>query len=109
MEAWQTEQRVRLRGHADAEKGVFGLVVDLGLPVVHFVLFWHWQVAHDCAFGVEELDLGTGLDKAVGNLQLGLKLPGRDALFLDGEILRKGNVGLDGFWRVRCDKSCIEC
>jgi hypothetical protein len=84
---WQSEQRVRLRGQANGNAGSLGLFVDLGLPVVDLVLLGDWEVALHTAFGVEELDLGAALDKAVCNLELRLKFPCRDALFLNCEEL----------------------
>jgi hypothetical protein len=65
---WQTKQGIRLRGHADADQAVLWLVVDLGLPVIHFILFWYRQVALNAALRIKELDLGPGLDEAVGYL-----------------------------------------
>lgn len=82
------EERIRLGGHADAQEGRLRLVVDLGLPVINIVLFWDGQVAHDGALGVEELDFSTGFDETISDFELGLELPGRNALFLDGKVLR---------------------
>jgi hypothetical protein len=84
---WQPEQRVRLRGQTNSNAGSLGLFVDLGLPVVDLVLLGDWKVALHTAFGVEEFNLGAALDKAVCNLELRLKLPRRDALFLNCEEL----------------------
>lgn len=83
----QSKERVWLGGHTNSNKRVLGLFVDLGLPVVDVVLLGHGQVAHDGAFGIEKLNLGSGLDEAICNFQLGLKLPGGHALFLDSKVL----------------------
>ena len=80
--AGQAEERVWLSSHADAKQSVFRLFVNLGLPVVDVILLGNRQVAHDGALGVVEFDFGTGFDEAVCDLELGLKLPGGNALFL---------------------------
>lgn len=85
--AGQAEERVRLGSHANTEQGAFGLFVNLGFPVVDVILFGNGQVAHDGAFRVVEFDFGSCLDKAVCHFELGFKLPGGNALFLDGEVL----------------------
>lgn len=100
----KSKQRIRLGGHANRDQRALGLFVDLGLPVVDVVLLGHGQVAHDGALGIEEFNLGSGLNEAVCNFQLRLKLPGRHALFLDGKELREGNIGLRRLWRVRRDE-----
>lgn len=79
----QSEQRIGFCGHSNAEQGILRLFVNLGFPIIDIVLLGNRQVAHDGALGVEELDFRTGLDKTVGNLQLRLKLPGRNTLFLN--------------------------
>lgn len=105
VEAREPEQRVRLRGHADAEQCVFRLVVDLCLPVVNLVLFGHRQVTEHSAFGVEELDLGAALDEAVGDFKLGLEFPGGDTLFLDSKVLGERDIGLERLGRISSHES----
>lgn len=83
----ESEKRVRLGSHADTDDTALGLLVDLGLPIVHVVLFGYREIAQHGALRVKELDLCASLNKAVGNLKLRLKLPCGDALFLNCEIL----------------------
>jgi hypothetical protein len=90
----QSEERIRLGSHADTEKSVFGLFVDLGFPVVDIVLLGNREIAHDGAFRVKEFDFGTSFDKAVGDLQFRLKFPCGDTLFLYGEVLRQRDISL---------------
>ncbi len=85
---------------------MFRLLVDLGLPVVDFVLFRYREVALDAALGVEELNFRAPFDEAVGDLKFRLKLPSRHALLLYSQKLRKGYVGLNGFGRICLHKSC---
>lgn len=63
-------------------------------------MFRYREVGQDGALRVEELDLGASFDEAVGYLELGLEFPGRDAFFLDGEVLGEGYVGLEGLGGV---------
>ena len=83
----QSKKRIGLGSHADADERSLRFVVNLRLPVVNVILLRDRQVALDATLGVEELDLGASLDKAVGNLELRLKLPCRHALFLDRKEL----------------------
>ena len=62
------EERIGLGSEADAYRGGIRLIEDLGLPVIHFVLFWYRQIALDAAFGVEELNLGPAFDEAIRDL-----------------------------------------
>lgn len=102
QQTWQPKERIRLGSHADTEQCVLSLLVDLGLPVVDVILLGHGQVGEHGALRVEELDLGAGLDETVSDLELGLKLPGRDALFLDGQVLRQRDLRLGRLgWVVR--------
>lgn len=66
------------------------------------------EVAHDGAFGVEELNLGATLDEAVCDFQLGLEFPGGNALFLDGEVLGERYVGLERLGGIRSDVGYME-
>lgn len=65
---WQSEQRIWLGCDADCNACVLWLFVDLGLPVVYFVLFRDRQIALDAALGIKELDLGPAFNEAVGDL-----------------------------------------
>ena len=85
---WQPEERIRLGGHTNTDQTVLGLLVYLCFPVVDIVLLRYRQVAQHSTFRIEKLDLGSTLDKAVCDFQLRFELPGRDALFLDSEVLR---------------------
>ena len=73
---WETEERIRFCGDADADEGGVGLVVDFSFPVVDFVLFGYGEVALDAAFGVEKLDLSAAFDETIGDFKLGLEFPG---------------------------------
>ena len=62
------KQGVRLRSHADTQQCILGLIVDLRFPIVDLVLLGDWQVTHNSALGVKELNLCPSFYKAVGNL-----------------------------------------
>lgn len=72
----EAEHGVGFGAHADGHEGGVGFIVDLGFPVVHFVLFWDGEVALDRALGVKEFNFCPLLDKAVCDLELCFKLPG---------------------------------
>ena len=103
MHTRHAEEGIRLGSHTDAQEGILGLLVDLGLPVVNVILLGYREVAHDGALRIEKLNFRSAFDKAVGNLKLGLEFPSGDTFFLDGEILRQRDVGLKRFGRVGCD------
>jgi len=90
----ESEKRVGFGGHANADKSVVGLVEDFCFPVVDLVLFGYRQITLDTALGIEELDLGTALDKAVCDFQFRLKLPSLYTLLLNCQELRERDVGL---------------
>lgn len=102
----QSEERVGLGRHADADESRLWLVVDLRLPVVDVILLWDRQVALDATLGVEELDLGASLDKAVGNLEFWLKLPCGNAFFLDRKELGERYIRLHRLGGVCLDEGC---
>lgn len=106
---WESEKRVWFGGHSNTDQTGFRLVVDLGLPVVYFILFRNGQIALNTTFRVKEFDFRSGFDKAVGDFQLGLEFPSGNALFLDGQELRQRYIGLDGLGWVCLDKSCTTC
>jgi hypothetical protein len=91
----ESEKRIRFRGHADADQGVVGFVVDFCFPVVDLVLFGYRQIALNTTLGIKELDLGAAFDEAVCNFQFGFKFPSLYTLLLNCQELRKRNVGLD--------------
>lgn len=91
----KSEERIGFRGHADADQGVVGFVVDFCFPVVDLVLLGYRQITLNTALGIEELDLGTALDEAICDFQLRFKLPSLYTLLLNCQELRKRNVCLD--------------
>ena len=103
-QTWQTEQWIRLGGHANTDQAGIRLIVDLGFPIVDFVLLRDWQITLNAAFGVEEFNLCSCLDEAIGDLKLGLKFPSRHTFFLYCKELGERNVGLYGLRRICLDK-----
>lgn len=79
---WQPEEGIGFCRYTNTDQGGIGLVVYFGLPIVDLVLFRYGQVALDTTFRIKELDLGSPLDKTIGDLELGLKFPRGHALLL---------------------------
>ena len=63
-----SEQWIRFRGKTNSDNSRVQLVVDLGFPVIDFVLLWYRQIALNAAFGVEKFNLGAAFHKAIRNL-----------------------------------------
>ncbi len=63
-----SEQWIRFSGKPNSDNSRVWLVVDLGFPVIDFVLLRHRQIALNAAFRVEEFNLGAAFYKAIRNL-----------------------------------------
>lgn len=50
MKTGHAKERIRLGGDADTDCGCIGLVIDLGFPVIHIVLFGNGKVGLNTAF-----------------------------------------------------------
>jgi predicted LPLAT superfamily acyltransferase len=64
----QPKQRIRLRTKTNSNLRIFRHIINLRLPVIHFILLWHGQIRLHRAYRVEKLYLGTTHDKAVCDL-----------------------------------------
>lgn len=64
---WQSEQRIRLCRHPNADQCSLRLVEYFRFPVVYVVLLGNRKVRLNAAYGIKEFDFRTSLNKAVGN------------------------------------------